>query len=413
LKILHVNKFLYRRGGAEGYMLDLARLQQGAGHEVDFFAMQHPDNESATFESLFPDRVELDPPPSRLTDRVRVGAGMVWSRGAKKAMERVVASFRPDVVHLHNVYHQLSPSVLRVLRTHDIPAVMTLHDYKLVCPTYQFLDHGQICEACLGRRFHHAVTHRCNGDSAVASAMVAGELGLHTLTRAYSPVDVFVCPSRFLLGKMEAGKVFPDRLRHLPHFAMLDDVHPADHEGAGVVFAGRLSEEKGVDVAIDAIALRPDCELTICGDGPARASLEARANEKAPGRVRFTGRLDTEALHDIIRKAAVVVVPSRWYENQPMIVLEAFACGRPVIASNLGGLPELIRAGIDGALVAPNDPDGLAQAIGAITSDSAEAAAMGARGRARAITEFSVQSHMDGLASMYELAARRKKEGQR
>jgi glycosyltransferase involved in cell wall biosynthesis len=413
LKILHVNKFLYRRGGAEGYMLDLARLQQGAGHEVDFFAMQHPDNEGATFESLFPDRVELDPPPSRLTDRVRVGAGMVWSQGAKKAMERVVAAFRPDVVHLHNVYHQLSPSVLRVLRTHDIPAVMTLHDYKLVCPTYQFLDHGQICEACLGRRFHHAVTRRCNGDSAVASAMVAGELGWHTLSRAYSPVDVFVCPSRFLLGKMEAGKVFPDRLRHLPHFAMLDDVHPADHEGVGVVFAGRLSEEKGVDVAIDAIALRPDCELTICGDGPARASLEAHANEKAPGRVRFTGRLDTEALHDIIRKAAVVVVPSRWYENQPMIVLEAFACGRPVIASNLGGLPELIRAGIDGALVAPNDPDGLAEAIGAITSDSAEAVAMGARGRERAITEFSVQSHMDGLASMYELAARRKKGGQR
>lgn len=404
MRILHVNKFLYRRGGAEAYMLDVAELQRAAGHDVEFFAMEHPDNVPSAYDSAFPPYMELDPPPERLGTRLRTAANVFWSPRARRSMDDVLARFRPDAVHLHNVYHQLSPSILRPVKARRIPAVMTLHDYKLACPTYQFLDHGAICEACVPRHFHHAALRRCNHGSLAASALLGAELTVHTLTRAYSPVDVFVCPSRFLLGKMVEGKVFPDRLRHLPHFAQLDRIGPADTPGRDVVVAGRLASEKGIDVAIDAIALLPDVRLTIAGDGPARAELEARATAVAPDRIEFTGRLDASTLHATIRRAAAVLVPSRWHENQPMIVLEAFACGRPVIASDLGGLPELVRDGIDGALVPHDDPAALASAIAAAIGDRVRAHEMGAVGRARVLTEFSIDAHLAGLDEMYALA---------
>src|SRR5215213_1753232 len=232
MRILHVNKFLYRRGGAEGYMLDLAELQVRAGHEVAFYGMDHPEN-----------------PP------------------------------RP----------------------------------------YQLLDHGRVCEACLGGHFHHAVLRRCKDGSLGASAVVAVESTVHRLTRAYGTVGWFISPSRFLAGKMAQGGVSPDRLRVLDHFVDTASTVPKTVAGGQVLFAGRLAPEKGVDVLIGAMAgLGSWAELDVAGDGPERARLEALAVEHAPGRVRFHGRLPKGRLLDMVRSAAVVVVPSRWHENQPM-----------------------------------------------------------------------------------------------
>src|SRR5437763_11163179 len=148
VKILHVNKFLYRRGGAEAYLFDLAEMQRRQGHVGRFFAMAHPENERSELESLFPSHVEFAPPPASALGKIKAVGRMLYSPSARQGMEAALASVQPDVVHLHNIYHQLSPSVLRPLQ--GIPAVMTLHDYKLACPTYLFLDHGRLCEACLG-----------------------------------------------------------------------------------------------------------------------------------------------------------------------------------------------------------------------------------------------------------------------
>ena len=180
MRILHVNKFLYRRGGAEAYMEDLADLQVAAGHTVAFFGMAHPLNTHLEYASHYPDHIELEPPPPTLTGRVRGVARMLYSTSAKRGMDAVLADFRPDVVHMHNIYHQLSPSVLRPVARRRIPAVMTLHDYKLACPTYQFLDHGNLCQACLGGHFQHAILRRCKDGSLGSSAVMAGELFVHT-----------------------------------------------------------------------------------------------------------------------------------------------------------------------------------------------------------------------------------------
>jgi glycosyltransferase involved in cell wall biosynthesis len=412
VRILHVNKFLYRRGGAEGYMFDVAELQRADGHEVAFFAMTHPQNEPSRYERLFPAHIEFEPPPPDVAARIRGTARLMWSASARRGMQDVLHDFRPDVVHLHNVYHQLSPSVLQPIRHHGVGAVMTLHDYKLACPTYRFLDHGRICEACLPRRFWEPIVKRCNGGSLGASAVNAVEMTLHTIGRAYAPVDVFSCPSRFLLEKMRQGKVFPERLRHLPNFVAAASTKPKASPGGGVVYAGRLSDEKGVDVLIEAVATLPDVRLDVAGDGPARPRLEADAAALGLGeRVTFHGRLDPEPLQNLLRASAVAAVPSRWYENMPLAVLEAFAVGVPVVGTALGGLPELIEPGADGDLVAPNDPAALGRSLSALVRDPARAFQMGRAARAKVERAYSPGAHIERLTALYDEARLRARAG--
>jgi glycosyltransferase involved in cell wall biosynthesis len=405
VRILHVNKFLYRRGGAESYMLDLARLQVASGHQVEFFGMAHPDNPPYRYDADFPAHVELEPPPRRTDRRLAATARMVWSPEARRGIDRVLRSFRPDVVHLHNIYHQLSPSVLRPLAERRVPAVMTLHDYKLVCPSYLFLAQGRVCEACLDGHFRHAVTRRCKDGSLAASTVLAIESGLHRRTGAYGPVQVFICPSRFLAAKMAQGGVYPDRMEVLGSF--VDSVDPAGGTtgGDGVVYAGRLSNEKGVDVLVEAVGRLGAARLEVVGDGPERVRLEALARSRAPGRVRFHGRVPRERVLELLRSAAVAAMPSRCHDNQPMAVLEAFGCGVPVVATSLGGLPELIEGGC-GEAVPPEDPAALAAAIGGLLADPVRAAAMGRTARARAERDFAPGRHLAGLERLYERAAR-------
>ncbi len=403
VRILHVNKFLHRRGGAESYMLDLAERQRSRGDRVSFFAMEHPDNQADPNQDLFPSRMELNPPPDGLLGRARTAGQILYRPDARSSMEAVLERDRPDVVHLHNIYHQLSPSILRPIARRGVPAVMTLHDYKLVCPTYQFLDHGQICEACLPGRFREAAKRRCNNGSTFGSALSALELRVHTSTRAYSPVRAFLCPSDFLRAKMAEGGVFPDRLVHLPNFCDVTGLTPATEPGRGILYAGRLSPEKGVDVLLEAAALLPpDLAVTIAGDGPARADLERLAQARGLGeRVRFLGRIPGADLHAQMRRHAVVVVPSRWYENQPMSVLEAYGCGRPVVASDLGGMSEQIEDEVTGRLVPYNDPRALAEAVDAVVSDPARAHEMGRAARARAEQDYGIDRHLQDLDVVY------------
>jgi glycosyltransferase involved in cell wall biosynthesis len=402
MRILHVNKFLYRRGGAEGYMEDVAALQEDAGNVVGFWGMAHPENTMLDLADTFASEVDFETPPAGVAARGRMVARMVWSPSARKGIDRAIERFRPDVAHLHNVYHQLSPSILGPLVRHGVPVVMTLHDYKLVCPTYQLLDHGQLCEACLPHRFYEAPKRRCRNDSLLASASMAADLSIHTLLRSYKGVRIFICPSRFLAGKMSDGKVYPERLRVLRHFVDLDGYRLKESPGGGVLVAGRLSPEKGIDVAIRAAAQFPDgITLHVAGDGPSRGELEALASQAAPGRVVFHGRLPKAELHDLLRSCLAAAVPSVWHENQPMAVLEAMGCGVPVIGTTLGGVPELVEPGRTGELVAPGDPAALAAAVASLASDPQRALEMGWAGRNVVAADFTPSRHLDELSSLY------------
>jgi glycosyltransferase involved in cell wall biosynthesis len=414
VRILHVNKFLYRKGGAEGYMEDLAALQEEAGHTVEYWGMEHPENTHLGLDGTLAPFMELEHPPGGLPDRARMVGRMVWNRRAEQGMAEAIRRFRPDVAHLHNVYHQLSPSILKPLAGAGVPVVLTLHDYKLVCPTYQFLDQGEICTRCVGRRFWNAPLTRCRDGSLLASTTMALDISIHTLLRSYGRVDAFICPSGFLAGQMAAGKVFPDRLHVIRHFVDLAGVAPKPQPGGHVVLAGRLSHEKGADVAVRAMARLGDgAHLHIAGDGPDRAALEALAAREAPGRVTFHGRLTRHRLLDLLRESSVAVVPSVWHENQPMAVLEALAVGLPVVGTELGGVPELVAPGVDGELVPHGDPDALAAALGPLLADPDRAFAMGRAGRAKIEREFPPALHLERVHGLYQTIGVSGAEGSR
>jgi glycosyltransferase involved in cell wall biosynthesis len=405
MRILHVNKFLYRRGGAEAYMQDVSALQTAAGHDVAFFGMSHPLNPPLEHADTFPELVQLDPPPPSIAGKFGAAARMFHAPGARHGLDRILETFRPDIVHLHNVYHQLPPSILGALASRAIPSVMTLHDYKLVCPTYLFLDHGEVCEACLGGHFRHAVLRRCKNDSVLESALCALETSFHRATRAYSPVTLFVCPSRFLARKVVEAGVFPERVRHLNGFVDVDRITPKAAPGDNVVFASRLSLEKGLDVLIEAVArLGPGVHLDVAGEGPERQSAEDLAARIAPGQVRFLGRLPKQEVLDLVAGAGVVVVPSRCYENQPLGVLEAFACGAPVVASDHGGIAELVDPGVDGLLFPPGDPSALASAVRALLVDPGAGLRLGRAGREKVARRFTPATHLASLHSLYQEA---------
>lgn len=406
MRVLHVNKFLYRRGGAEGYLFDVADLQRRSGDEVEFFGMTHADNEPGLrYAADFPSRVDLEPPPPGLRGRVAAAGRMLWSTSARAGLSRVLVDFRPDVVHLHNVYHQLSPSVVAACTDAGVPVVMTLHDYKLACPSYQMLDHGQPCDACVTGGPLQAARRACKDGSRPASTLLAVESWLHRRLGAYDGAGALIAPSRFLAGVMARAGVYPDRLHVLRHPVDTGRLPVKAAPGGGVVFAGRLAPEKGVDTLIEAAALLPaGVRVDVAGDGPSRAALEELAGRVAPGRVRFHGRLGKAELHELIRGAGVAVVPSRWYENQPLAVLEAFGCGVPVIGTDLGGLPELIADGVDGHVVAAGAPEHLADAVARTLADPEKAWAMGRAGRAKVSRDFDPEAHLAGLRAAYAAA---------
>jgi glycosyltransferase involved in cell wall biosynthesis len=413
MRVLHVNKFLYRRGGAEGYMLDVAGLQREQGHEVAFFGMQHPDNDQPQqFERWFPSQVELESAPEGVKGKTAAAARMIWSTSARRGITHVLEEFRPDVVHCHNIYHQLSPSMLEPVRKAGVPCVMTLHDYKLACPSYQLLDNGALCQACVTggsvTRLLSPMTaarRRCKDGSLGSSALLAVETTLHRAMKAYSPVDVFISPSDFLADVMTRAGVFPERMRVVNHFVDVDTTPVKESAGGDLVFAGRLAREKGIDVLIDAVgAMRTGGRLDIAGDGPLRSELEAQAERVAPGRVRFHGRLAKPELQQLVRGSVASVVPSRWYENQPLTVLESFGAAVPVIATDLGGLPELVRDGVDGLVVAHEQPAALAAAMDALYADPERALKMGAVARERVLADFSTRAHLERLGAAYDAA---------
>ncbi|PZG26945.1 hypothetical protein C1I98_33630 [Spongiactinospora gelatinilytica] len=383
MRILHVNRFLYHQWDAESYLLALADLQRGRGERVAFFAARHPDNIAVPYEEHFPKYIPTDPLPRGPVGRLRGTGRMLWSSSARRGIGKVIEDFRPDVAHVHAIYHQLSPSVLSALRAARVPTVMTVHDYRPACLQEP------------GRR---------NGmpDAGLAVSL---ETWLHRRLRAYEPVRRFICPSRFLAERLTRAGAQPGRVRVLDHFADGAGPPPKTEAGGPLVCVGRLGPEKGFDVAITAMGmLRGIGELVIVGDGPARSALERMADEVAPGRVRVAGRLPQPEMSELIRSATALVVPSRSPENQPLAILRAFACGVPVIGTALGGVPELIVDGATGRLIPPDDPLLLSSAMLALLQNPREALAMGLACREVARRRFSAEGHLTALREVYSEA---------
>jgi len=403
VKILLVNKFFFLKGGAESCFFDTAKLLRDKGHEVVFFSMAHPDNSACPYYEYFVSEVDFER-ASSFTDKIKASGRLLYSFEARKKLEQLIRREKPDVAHLHNIHHQISPSILHCLEQFDLPVVMTIHDYKLVCPTYTMFNDGRVCERCKGGQYYQCFLARCCKNSRLKSLLnTIGMYLHHSVLRIYGLVDIFISPSRFLKDKLgEMG--FGGKMVYLPNFVDVDGVAPSySWDDNSITYFGRLSAEKGLFTLISAVrGLGLKC--TIIGEGPIREDLERKVREESAANVVLSGYRAREQLRKEVGGSMFVVLPSEWYENSPRSVAEAFALGKPVIGSRIGGIPELVRDGQTGLTFEPGNSSDLRAKIEGLSANSKRIMELGQKAREFVEHELSRESHYQQLMKIYELA---------
>jgi len=394
MKILLINKFHFVQGGADRHYLELANLLRDNGHEVIFFSMEHAKNipcEQSNYFIKYLDfsRVKLD------KDFFRKIRRMFWSREAQVKLEELIGQEKPDIAHMHNIYHHISPSIIKVLKKHGIPTVMTVHDYYLVSPLYSLFAKDKIFDPkrC---QYWQIVISRAIKDSFGASILSSMVNWWHRHKGYYRQIDLFISPSHFLATRLK--QVYPKvKIKVLPNFVKrVND--KLSKPGNYFLFAGRIINEKGVELILRAAKKLPAVEFLIAGTGPDENRLKQEYNLS---NVKWLGQLETNELQKKISAAKAVLVPSRWYENCPLAILESFALGVPVIASRMGGMPELIRHEYNGLLFESDNVDNFRKQIEIINNDDnfRDNLAVGAK---ESSYDYNLTKYYNRLVNLYE-----------
>jgi glycosyltransferase involved in cell wall biosynthesis len=363
--------------------------------------MEHPKNNPSAFAPYFVSNIELNE-SGGLLQNLRAAGRIHYSFEARKKIEKLIEAERPDIAHLNNISHQISPSIIHSLRKFGIPIVMSLRDYKLTCPVYTLLRDGKLCEECSGGRFYKVFTNRCTKGSTLKSAVNMTEMYLHhRLMHVYEKIGEFISPSRFLLEKtLEMG--FKGSINHLPNFVNIAEYTPSySSEGDSIVYVGRLSEEKGVSTLIESVR-GIDVKLKIIGDGRLMSRLKEEVRAGGLKNVFFLGFRSGEDLKNEIRSSLFTIIPSEWYENNPRSVLEAFALGKPVIGSRIGGIPELIQDWKTGLTFEAGNAAALREKINLVINNKDKMVQMGMFARSFVEKEFSQDVHYERLMRIYK-----------
>jgi glycosyltransferase involved in cell wall biosynthesis len=384
MKILQVHNHYQRYGGEDAVVEGERALLERHGHQVAQYT-KHND--------------EVDRTP-----RLELALKTIYNRESGRELLELLGREAPDLIHAHNLFPLISPSLYHAAKTAGIPVVQTLHNFRLLCPSATLFRDGQICESCVGRRIKYpAVVHSCYRGNRAASAVTASMLAFHGTRGAWTRgVHTFIALSQFSKDKFIEGGLKPGKIRVKPNFLPHD---PGAGDGAGgyVFFAGRLAKEKGLGVLLDAWArLRCPVPLKIAGDGDLMPWVRERA-AGLPG-VEVLGHCDHEALLGLLKGAAVCVMPSEWYEaGVPLAIIEAFACGTPVIASDLPSLREAVIEKCTGFRFPIGSADALANSVEEFWA-LPQCAVAGLRKGARAYYEasFSAGANYPALLKIYE-----------
>jgi glycosyltransferase involved in cell wall biosynthesis len=341
--------------------------------------------------------------PKSLVDRARVLAGLRRSRRTRRDLNALLDQFKPDIVHCHNTFPLISVSAYESCHSRRIPVVQTVHNYRLVCASGNHYRANSICEDCTPGRAWSAVRHACYMNSRAASLAVAGMITVNHRSRVYLElVDRFIALNRFSANRLVAMGIPVEKLIIKPNFVGASFPRLNESRQNYFLFAGRLSTEKGLEWLISAWHQLQDIPLVIAGDGPLRDRLEQQVKMHGLP-IRFLGMQSREAVRSLMVRSRGVVFPSLWFEGMPMTILEAWQSEAPVICSSVGGLPELIRDGVDGLLVKPGDHAGLALAVRRIATDSSFGSTVAASALERVQAEFSPQRNLELLLDIYRI----------
>jgi glycosyltransferase involved in cell wall biosynthesis len=394
MKILMANKFFYHKGGAEAVMFQERGHLLHSGQEVIEFSMQDERNLESSYEAHFVSCKDYEKRKT-ISQKISLAVSLVHSREAVRKIAGLIDKVQPDLMHCHSVYHQITPSIISVAKSRGIPVVLTLHDFKPVCPAYLRLRAGRPCSLCLDGNFHQVLLNRCADGSIGASALLYAEAAIQRWLGSYEKVDRFLAPSQFMRDAA-LHRFRSEQVVLLYNGVDTAEIEVSTRDEGYVLYLGRLSKEKGVETLLQAHEAAGTWDLVVAGTGPLERDLQMRYRN-----ARFVGRLSGLELKAAIDCASAIVVPSEWYENCPMSVLEAMAYGKPVVASRIGGIPELVVDGETGVLFAPGDADELRGHLSRLMEDPSLRARMGGAGRIRAEKQFSVEKHNADLLETY------------
>lgn len=386
MRILLANKFYYRRGGDCIYMINLEQLLKEHGHEVAVFAMDHPENLETPWSKYFPSTM------SKLKAFTRP-----FGDGETKAcFERLIDDFKPDVVHLNNIHTQLSPVIAEVAHQKGIKVVWTLHDYKLLCPRYDCLRNGENCELC----FEPSAKKNCFKYSCMKGGKIGSWIGYREAVkwnreRLEAATDTFICPSQFMADKMKQGGFDVGKLMTLCNFIDIEKCKRNDsyEKGDYYCYIGRLSHEKGAKTLIEAARQLP-YKLIVIGGGPLAEDLKAGASDN----IEFVGHKDWDEIKQLVGHARFSVIPSEWYENNPLSVIEAECLGTPVLGARIGGIPELIEEDVTGMTFTSKDIADLKDKIQQMWSHKFDYAQIASKSRSR----YNAEEYYTAIMQVYQ-----------
>lgn len=404
MNITILNNYFYLRGGSEKVFHDEMAILRENGHKTAAFCRAHPSDPEYYLSKFFPSNFH--------TNKIRLSfngfkscLGLFYSKKSKENLSRLLDCWPTDIAHAHNIYGRLTTSILDELYKRNIPVVLTLHDYKLICPTYKLENRGKICEECRGFKFHNAIKQRCHKGSLLASGIYAAESYFNHFRQSYRhKVAKLISPSRFLRDKFIEFGWDADHIEVVPNFLDAKKFEPQFSKGGYFLYLGRLSAEKGLFTLLEAFSRLPKgSNLVVAGTGPIEQELKSEFDGH-PG-ITFAGYLSGKTLTDTIRGALAVVIPSEWYENAPMSILEAMAFGKPVIGARIGGIPEMVSEGERGYLFEPGNIDQLAEKLSQMSSlPIIQVESMGRNARAFVEDKHSAEMHYEKLMTVYKLA---------
>lgn len=410
MRILLAHKYLWRGGGTATYLFALMEELERRGHEWVPFTVAYEKTTVDAWSEYF-----VSPPlgqeQSHYADMKPSPLGMLrllgratYSFEARSKAARLIDAAQPDIAYVHNIYNYMSPSVLHACTSRKLPTVMRVPDYNMMCAELHFLRHGEVCRRCQHGSYWQAIRYRCLKGSLAASTARVISMYVHRWLRIYDTVDLFITPSNFMREQLIEAGFDGERIVHLRSFypGQVEERGPAP-EGDYILYFGRIAPEKGIDTLLRAMALLDrDVRLLIAGadvDGT-EEQLRELSRQLGLRNVEFVGFQQREQLDALIEGCLFTVVPSRWYDNCPMAVLESFAHAKPVVGADIGGIPEQITGGC-GLLFVPDDHEALAANMRRLLDDSEERRRMGLAALERLRTDYSAEAHCDRLLELF------------
>ncbi|MBP3604424.1 MAG: glycosyltransferase [Lachnospiraceae bacterium] len=409
MRILLVNYRYFVSGGPERYMFNIKKALEQDGHEVIPFSIHSNKNVETEYSRYFVepigDRDATYFEECKKTPRViwQMLSRSIYSLEVKKAIQKQIKDVKPDLVYIIHFVNKLSPSVIRGAKQLGVPVVLRLSDYFLLCPRFDFLYNKKVCEDCLKKGYSECVKRRCVKNSLFASVIRVFSMQFHKWIRIYKDVDAFITPSVFLKNKLVDNGFPAEKIIYIPTFTEIDGDKNEPTIGQYGLYFGRITEEKGVDTVVKAYEKLPKYQVKIMGDDTTEEAsrLKAYIEEKDIDNIEFVGFQQGDELENIINNSRFVIIPSIWYDNLPNTALEAFRNAKPVIASNIGSLPELVEDGVNGYLFATGNEEDLVEKIKLLEEDDA-VLDKGINAKKILEEKFSKERHIRTLIQVFE-----------